>query len=133
MTRYRLKNLNLQQNLDLLTNGAFSKTLNGAIDPTDYYRSFIVDDMANITISFLNDAFEPVAEYDPGRWNRYPETTPPEDVWMCLEVTSPFPLGLKTKRYVARFKNGNWEGDDDEHILLDNFDVTFFRPWEDPE
>ena len=68
-------------------------------------------------------------DYDPNRWNRFPEVTPPEGVWMRVETDMGF--GFK-----ARFQFGDWLDNRNDIIgEKDGIDGTVvrFRPWEDPE
>ena len=68
-------------------------------------------------------------DYDPTRWNRFPEVTPPEGVWMRVETDMGF--GFK-----ARFQFGDWLDNRNDIVgPPDGIDGTAvrFRPWEDPE
>ena len=68
-------------------------------------------------------------DYDPNRWNRFPEVTPPEGVWMRVETDMGF--GFK-----ARFQFGDWLDNRNDIVgEKDGIDGTAirFRPWEDPE
>ena len=68
--------------------------------------------------------------YDPNAWNNYPEVTPPEKVWMRIEMLSQ-DGGIKT-RDVAFYKAGRWC-----KFPLDNGEVILgrlrFRPWDEED
>ena len=65
--------------------------------------------------------------YDPHQWNNYPEVTPPENVWMRLEIC---PGSEDSGRVGAKYVNGKWLLDDG---TIENFGdyPARFRPWED--
>lgn len=66
--------------------------------------------------------------YDPCAWNNYPEVTPPEKVWMRIEMLSQ-DGGIKP-RDVAFYMAGLWCT-----FPLDNGEVILgrlrFRPWDE--
>lgn len=66
--------------------------------------------------------------YDPDAWNEFPEVTPPEKVWMRIEMLSQ-DGGIKT-RDVAFYKAGRWC-----KFPLDNGEVILgrlrFCPWDE--
>lgn len=66
--------------------------------------------------------------YDPDAWNNYPEVTPPEKVWMRIEMLSQ-DGGIKT-RDVAFYKAGRWSKFplDDGEVILGGLR---FRPWDE--
>ena len=84
--KYRLKDRELQAKLDELTNGEFSASLKGNIEPTDYYRRFNVDGIGVISVMLNSSCLEERFDYDPHGWNSWPGVEPPEDVLMRLEI-----------------------------------------------
>jgi hypothetical protein len=68
-------------------------------------------------------------QYDPHKWNRFPEVEPPEGVWMRVEWRE----GVELRRAVAHYVT--W-GDGDEFAWVDRGlikNVERFRPWVGPE
>lgn len=126
--KYRLKNCELQRKLDDLTNGEFSASLKGNIEPTDYYRRFNVDGIGVISVMLNSSCLEERFDYDPRSWNPFPEVTPPEGVLMRVEFVwndgSP-------GRCCGKLWNGVWVNSDDLNLEIEC--VKRFRPWEDEE
>ena len=148
MTKYRLKNRELQQKLDEFSDGAFSKNLHPFDD--EYFSAgwgkpifiagYSVDENANEKNEeqelkrfpfpqfgcFFNDnEVEEVPEYDPHAWNNYPEVTPPEDILMQVET-----LGNgKFCGFYRKREDGKFWFDENNHVRIE--DVVRFRPWED--
>ena len=124
--KYRLKNCELQRKLDELTNGEFSASLKGNIEPTDYYRRFNVDGIGVISVMLNSSCLEERFDYDPRSWNPFPEVTPPEGVLMRVEFIwndgSP-------GRCCGKLWNGVWVSSDDLNLEIEC--VKRFRPWED--
>lgn len=139
MTKYRLKDQELQKHLDAISGGEFTATIeSGSFE-------FDEDDMAVVTFGSAmhgteiiagkfavildkNETYE-LAKYNPNNWNNYPGVTPPEGVLMRVE----FVYDGILRRNCAIFENGAWyitaEGKADyDHLTLD--DVKRFRPWE---
>ena len=97
MTKYRLKDRDLQAKLDDLTNGAFSKNLH-PYDETLFAsygdQEVVVEALPGkrkhrepkFGFWFTSDEVEAVPEYDPHGWNSWPGVEPPEDVLMRLEI-----------------------------------------------
>ena len=65
--------------------------------------------------------------YNPYAWNPYPEVTPPEGVWMRLEIC---PGSEDSGRMGAKYVNGKWLLDDGAIANFGNYPARF-RPWED--
>ena len=124
--KYRLKDRELQAKLDDLTNGEFSASLKGNIEPTDYYRRFNVDGIGVISVMLNSSCLEERFDYDPRSWNPFPEVTPPEGVLMRVEFIwndgSP-------GRCCGKLWNGVWVNSDDLNLEIEC--VKRFRPWED--
>lgn len=142
MTKYRLKDQELQKHLDAISDGDFSRQIEGNLQnirgrgTTDAdYRLFfgelpgryeIVNRFSMLLYEHEIEVFE---EYDPNNWNNYTDVTPPEGVLMRVEFIY---VGI-LRRNCAIFENGAWhitaEGKADyDHLTLD--DVKRFRPWE---
>lgn len=142
MTKYRLKDQELQKHLDAISDGDFSRQIEGHLQhikgrgTTDAdYRLFfgelpgryeIVNRFSMLLYEHEIEVFE---EYDPNDWNTFPDVTPPEGVLMRVEFIY---VGI-LRRNCAIFENGAWhitaEGEADyDHLTLD--DVKRFRPWE---
>lgn len=142
MTKYRLKDQELQKHLDAISDGDFSRQIEGHLQhikgrgTTDAdYRLFfgelpgryeIVNRFSMLLYEHEIEVFE---EYDPNDWNSYPDVTPPEGVLMRVE----FEFEGILRRNCAIFENGAWyltaEGKADyDRLTLD--DVKRFRPWE---
>ena len=91
--KYRLKDRELQRKLDELSDGDFSARLHKE-------RELIKDSFkkeprlhvlwfgegSQFSAALYADMLEEVREYDPHKWNEYPEVTPPEGVWMRCET-----------------------------------------------
>lgn len=126
--KYRLKDRELQAKLDELTNGEFSASLKGNIEPTDYYWRFNVDGIGVISVMLNSSCLEERFDYDPRSWNPFPEVTPPEGVLMRVEFIwndgSP-------GRCCGKLWNGVWVSSDDLNLEIEC--VKRFRPWEDQE
>lgn len=122
--RYRLKDTVLQEKLDALSDGDFSRNLQ-MIEPDAFGWRFV--------LTITREDVERVAEYDPHGWNWWPEVSPSEIGTYRLEV---FQDGdHKPDIQVAGYWNGDrWVADDPHGGGL--YDVicrgkTRFRPWED--
>ena len=137
MTRYKLKDRALQKRLDEISNGDFSKRLQ---DPAKSEKGFAVaygdfpeiNGLRHLSL-FLADEIEEAPEYDPTRWNLWPNVEPPEDVGMQIEIVQLDPSGkpLKLPRFCgySTFRNNYWYNIG--HV--DNDEIVRFRPWEDPD
>ena len=102
MTKYRLKDKELQKKLDEISNGDFSRQIEGNLQnikgrgTTDAaYRLFfgelpgryeIVNRFSMLLYEHEIEVFE---EYDPNDWNNFPEVTPPEGVMMRCIIKTP--------------------------------------------
>lgn len=130
--KYRLKDRELQENLDAISGGDFSKRLQ---DPAKSEKGFAVaygdfpeiNGLRHLSL-FLADEIEEAPEYDPTRWNVWPDVTPPMGEMMRIEH-------LSRAGYVIRacgfFQEGIWKKDGDPTTIFD--DVKRLRPWDDPD
>ena len=131
---YRLKDRELQRKLDEISNGDFSLKLQekpeSPLSP-DFVEVGFSREKGKVvrcfTATFRFDDIEEVPEYDPTKWNPFPEVTPPEGPLMRLEYSDQ--IGAKRK-VCATYFNGEW-------ISFDGFKIeprnARFRPWEDLE
>lgn len=102
MVKYRLKDAELQKRLDEISDGDFSRQIEGNLQnikgrgTTDAdYRLFfgelpgryeIVNRFSMLLYEHEIEVFE---EYDPNDWNVYPDVTPPEGVMMRCIIKTP--------------------------------------------
>ena len=122
MTKYRLKDKELQKKLDEISNGDFSRQIEGNLQnikgnlqnikgrgTTDAaYRLFfgelpgryeIVNRFSMLLYEHEIEVFE---EYNPNDWNNFPEVTPPDGVLMRVEAEG----GRKFCGYYHTFAEG---------------------------
>lgn len=150
MTKYRLKDQELQKKLDGISDGEFSKNLHKFDENhfASYWGKTIFftinedDDGEELEESkhirepqfgvwFNIGEIEEVPEYDPNAWNSFPEVTPPEGVRMRVEKNG---KDGRTIRDCAVYKNGHWIYDSAYPEKVVNpcwwmSDVDRFRPW----
>lgn len=147
MTKYRLKDQELQKHLDAISDGDFSRQIEGNLQnikgrgTTDAdYRLFfgelpgryeIVNRFSMLLYEHEIEVFE---EYDPNDWNKFPEVTPPEGVLMRVELET---SDGDVYRKCAIFENGNWWTVNESTgksgclaIGVSSMRVKRFRPWE---
>ena len=75
------------------------------------------------------DNLEVIEEYDPKKWNKFPEVKPPEGVWMRVETWSACGAVI---RGVFMYVNGAWRRGaytDPQNEIK----AARFRPWDDGE
>lgn len=137
MFKYKLKNKEQQAALEKAFPG-FDSDLQAACDDEfddefDYVRVRLSHDGGILRGSRLNIEKAAICAkevYDHNKWNNYPEVTPPEKIWMRIEMLSQ-DGGIKT-RDVAFYKAGRWC-----KFPLDNGEVILgrlrFRPFDDEE
>lgn len=149
MTKYRLKDAALQKKLDEISDGDFSRQIEGNLQnikgrgTTDAdYRLFfgelpgryeIVNRFSMLLYEHEIEVFE---EYDPNDWNVFPDVTPPEGVMMrCIIKTpgrnldGPEP---ELPKICAR-TSGVWDGRRWQffgHGSLCEGSTVEYRPWE---
>lgn len=134
--KYRLKDRELQEKLDAISGGDFSKRLQ---DPAKSEEGFAVayDDFPEINglrhlSLFLADEIEEVPEYDPSAWNEWPDVEPPEHVLMQVEFKEKDKERLY--RYCWKWSGYEWiwvDGRDFVSVNTDNLREIRFRPWGD--
>ena len=86
MMKYRLKDKELQRKLDDITNGGFSEVLKKGIPPTFFAEEFLFLGAGSIRVRLFESAFEEVPEYDPNKWNAFPDVTPPEHELLRVKI-----------------------------------------------
>lgn len=122
-----LKDRVMEQKLNELSNGEFSKILNKSDMKNPNCICFTIDKKEDIELSvFLRpEAIEP--EYDPHAWNEYPDVTPPFDKDMRVELDD----GLRYCARYHKFSDGcfwvSTNGTCFPNYL--NYKVVRFRPW----
>lgn len=143
MKKYRLKDRELQEKLDAISGGDFSKRLQ---DPAKSEKGFAVaygdfpeiNGLRHLSL-FLADEIEEVPEYDPNAWNEWPDVDPPRNKLLRTEILTeridwytPEPRGGK-----SRFK-GSGIFDGKEWYFYDattrkEGETVRFRPWVGPD
>lgn len=145
--KYRLKDKELQRKLDEISGGDFSPRLQDAWS-TNEGRSVATfrfgDDLRCLSglkfcATFYEDEIEAIPEYDPTKWNEWPEVEPPEGVLMRVEVKyrdrnldTPEPQFWKIRERCCAIFNGScWRHEDGSLILFQMDRLVRFRPWDD--
>lgn len=137
MTKFKLKDAELQKKLDEITDGDFSAQLKAGQLKRDlsantfsvWAGKFDGWGHGRLQINLLPSELEEIKDFNPQEWNAFPEVTPPEGVLMRIERKR---FG-KVLRDCAIFDHGEWflTVDDEataESITFD--DVVRFRQWE---
>lgn len=96
--RYKLKDSDLQRTLDQLSGGDFSKELQdfapNVVNYLGFGERFATDakgtfskptERARFQIRLTDEDVIPIEEYDPKKWNRWPNVSPDTDVWMRIK------------------------------------------------
>lgn len=136
MTKYRLKDQELQKKLDEITDGDFSECLEkGAVDQFCRVGSigvtcgrFGCNGHPRLKIDFYLHEYEELKEYNPNDWNSYPDVTPPEGVLMRVETTT----GSKFCGYYHTFAEGGCWCYQEGTVCSEatSKSVERYRPWE---
>lgn len=141
MAKYKLKNRVLQGHLDVISGGEFSETLkSGNVEfdedgfATVRFGSSVHENNKTLVTEkfsvFLHkDEVIKLTEYDPTKWNRYPEVTPPENEWMRVEQWS----NNRCRLIGGIFRDGKWYCKQDvggQYLETTLGNVDQFRPWE---
>ncbi len=130
---FRLKDKNLQVQLDALSDGDFSKRLQHANhDDGMIFVEFGEKlespgfDLHRVNVAFFDDEVEEIHRYNPHGWNAFPEVEPPEGVWMRCETDV---NAIEHKiRHIAKFDGREWRDYLSKQVV-----VHRFRPWDNPE
>lgn len=131
---FRLKDKNLQVQLDALSDGDFSKRLQHANhDDGMIFVEFGEKlespgfDLHRFNLAFFDDEVKEIHRYNPHGWNAFPEVEPPEGVLMRVECNK-----MKT---CLVFENGKWRYPSGESF--ENYEFAFpvkrFRPWDEDD
>ena len=132
--KYRLKDRELQKKLDDISDGDFSKQLEGIVG-RPAFNSLIVrfgsktlgSEVVNkFRADFSLDEIEEAPEYNPHGWNDFPKVTPPYDVLMRCEEDTEDGTEHLCMKFVRDEDGGHWT---DEHGM-GVWNCTRFRPWE---
>ena len=135
MTKYRLKDQELQKKLDDLSDGDFSRQLNEeSLDGCSPDFTFRVRFGGQVGTCFRYSAVFRVDEimiqegYDPNAWNKFPEVTPPDGVLMRVETGG----GRKFCGYYHFFAEGGCWCYEDGTVCPEAISksVKRYRPWE---
>ena len=81
-------------------------------------------------IELPTDDIEVIKEYDPNKWNSYPEVTPPEGVLMQIEGHDDDGDAFHFSGY---FKNRMWVDEYGYALATNIYTVERFRPWDKEE
>lgn len=124
-----LKDRAMEQKLNELSNGEFSKILNESDMKNPNCICFTIDKKEDIELSVYLRPEAIEAEYDPHAWNEFPKVKPPYNVMMRVETYT----GQGYKLFYAHFKDGDSWSDPNHLLMSEAFKdgVTRFRPWED--
>lgn len=131
---FRLKDKNLQVQLDALSDGDFSKRLQHANhDDGMIFVEFGEKlespgfDLHRFNLAFFDDEVKEIHRYNPHGWTAFPEVEPPEGVLMRVECNQ-----MKT---CLVFENGKWRYPSGESF--ENYEFAFpvkrFRPWDEDD
>ena len=140
MTKYRLKDAALQKKLDEISDGDFSRQIEGNLQNiksrgttnADYRLFFgelsgryeIVNRFSMLLYEHEIEVFE---EYNPNDWNNFPEVTPPDGVLMRVETEG----GRKFCGYYHTFAEGGCWCYEDGTVCPEAISksVERYRPW----
>lgn len=90
------------------------------------YKGILISNLIVID----KDAIAAKEVYDPKKWNKYPEVTPPEGVWMRCEGETANGRIIRDAAIFLRGKWRWWEVGPDAGMLV-TFDIKRFRPWDE--
>lgn len=127
-----LKDRVIEQKLNELSNGEFSKILNETDMKNPNCICFTIDKKEDIELSVFIRPEAIEIEYNPHGWNNFPEVTPPEGELLRVEL---FNLMLrKITRACAIYCNETWyaelNGEPNGTLELAGMTkVKRFRPW----
>ena len=130
---FRLKDKNLQVQLDALSDGDFSKRLQHANhDDGMIFVEFGEKlespgfDLHRFNLAFFDDEVKEIHRYNPHGWNAFPEVEPPEGVWMRCETDV---NAIEHKiRHIAKFDGREWRDYLSKQVV-----VHRFRPWDEED
>lgn len=135
--KYRLKDRELQRKLDELSDGDFSARLHkerelikDSFQKEPRLHVLWFGECSQFSAALYADMLEEVREYDPTKWNNYPEVEPPEGVWMRVEWRDGVVKHLAVARYEAWGGGKQFVWVSDKRIIRE---VDRFRPRDDPD
>lgn len=140
---WHLKNQTLEEHLNAISEGDFTKQLNNyypIIEGEGVYISFgehlygggydSKNGKKNYQAYFPYWALEFIPDYDPSKWNEFPKVTPPYDVMMRADFT-----GGKNgyKAFYKHFEEGDCWCHADGTVMPKTYSdaIERFRPWDD--
>lgn len=136
--KYRLKDRELQRKLDEISDGDFSARLHkerelikDSFQKEPRLHVLWFGEGSQFSAALYADMLEEVREYDPHKWNKYPEVTPPEGALMRVECRD----GRKAcAKYRLFIEGGSWcDVNGGAWPEAHSQSVARFRPWDDPE
>lgn len=138
MAKYRIKNEAVEKAVRGLfkTQEAFEKQLNAWSEyHFKYYSNYscikIVANSAESITGYACELYvatsdvEEIIEYDPRKWNPYPQVTPPKDDYYRVQMTLP---NFEVKRFMLEWLDGKWR----VNHLYEHRELLF-KPWDDEE
>lgn len=124
---WKLKDKNLEAELNKLSNGEFSKRLN-ELKPCAVMSVSLTVNGGKIAVFLEGKDVEQHPDYKPNDWNKYPAVIPPEGVLMRVEAVG----RSGAFRDCAIFKDGVWQSEMDGEACGEFYaKVKRFRPWGD--
>lgn len=134
--KYRLKDKALQAKLDALSGGDFSLKLQEQVSPYKLTLNFVDVGFSRekgkntrwFTAMFRSDEIEEAPQYDPSKWNEWPDVEPPQGFLMRAEIWTDEPFARY--RGCAVF-DGGWDFYGKAHVAKNEH--VRFRPWGAPD
>lgn len=139
--KFRLKNKDLQVQLDALSGGDFSRRIDELMtgEPVNLWANMCGAKTVQITFGETRefsvripvDDIEEILKYDTHKWNSYPDVEPPEGVLMRVECKNGMKACAKWRIFV---EGGSWcDVNGGAWPEAYSQSVARFRPWEDEE
>lgn len=136
MTKYRLKDQELQRKLDAISGNDFSKRLNDTADVWANNPDVVsiawetgLGKQTLFKVWIPRSDIEEIPKYDPTKWNYWPDVEPPYDVPLRVElVKRTDDKVVVTDRGCASYRPGTWKG-----MKIPSWTTggIRFRPWDD--
>lgn len=130
--KYQLKNKELQAKLEAIYpkfGVALSSFFGNQKDKTCI--TFLLGQGIDVTLFIRNSAIEEVHEFDPTKWNVWPDVLPPKTGYYRVE----FKDSYSTKKAAWMWDGLGWQIQPGAYFLLDsaNKEGIRFKPWDDEE